>query len=259
MNINLEGKTAVVCGSSQGIGRAIALDLAVAGAKIILIARNKEALSSVCDELSTSAGQKHEVLPIDFSKPDELKKSLKKIQQPVHILVNNSGGPAPGAIFEANPEVFEKAFLQHIVANQILVQALAPGMKSEKYGRIINIISTSVKEPIMGLGVSNTIRAAVANWSKTLSKELGAFGITVNNVLPGFTDTARLKNLFEAKAKRLGKDLAQVYEDTKESVPLKRLAEPQEIAHAVTFLSSIQAAYINGVNLPVDGGRLNCG
>ncbi len=204
MNLSLTDKTAMVCGSTRGIGRAVAEALADAGASIVLIARNETALQNVCDGLSREYGQEHHTICVDFAETvqlrDEVSDFLKEAGA-VHILVNNTGGPPGGPALEADISEYETAFRQHLIANHILVQAVTPGMKQAGYGRIINIISTSVKQPIPGLGVSNTVRGAVANWSKTLARELGSFGITVNNVLPGATETARLQTIIQAMAR----------------------------------------------------------
>jgi 3-oxoacyl-[acyl-carrier protein] reductase len=170
-------------------------------------------------------------------------------------LVNNTGGPPGGTALEATPEQYEQAFNNHVLCNQLLVQAVVPHMERQKYGRIINIISTSVKQPIAGLGVSNTIRAAVANWAKTLAAELGPRGITVNNVLPGMTDTARLRWLIGARAEKTGESVEAVEKIMKAEIPLRRFATASEIAAAVAFLACPAASYINGINIPVDGGR----
>ena len=261
MNIELTDKRALVCGSSQGIGQAVAIELAALGAEVTLLARNAEALEKTKAALSTERNQRHHVLPIDFTQPQELSVALQQRLHeatPVHILVNNSGGPAPGAAYSAAPKAYLDAFSQHLLCNQILVQAVLEGMKAAAYGRIINILSTSVKQPIEGLGVSNTIRAAVANWAKTLSGELGPFGITVNNVLPGATRTTRLAAILESKARRQHKSLTEIEAEEQAAIPLARFAEAQEIAFAVAFLASPAAAYITGINLPVDGGRTEC-
>lgn len=255
MEINLLNKNAIVCGSSQGIGMATAKELALLGANVTLIARDKNKLESVLSSLDTQLGQKHNFICVDFSSSDELRTHLNDIKSNYHILINNTGGPAGGPITEANTEAFENAFKMHLVNNQILAQAVIPGMKKEGYGRIVNIISTSVKAPIAGLGVSNTIRAAVANWAKTLSLELGEHGITVNNVLPGFTNTNRLKSIISTKSKKQGISENKVIHTMIESIPTNRFGEACEIANAVAFLCSPAAAYINGINLPVDGGR----
>ncbi|MDG1427072.1 MAG: SDR family oxidoreductase [Flavobacteriales bacterium] len=255
MNLDLKNKNAIVCGSTQGIGEASAIELAKLGANITLIARNKSKLQDVLDSLDTSQAQKHNFLVVDFNDSVSLKEKLNEITDTYHILINNTGGPAAGLISEANQQLFEDAFKMHLVNNQILVQKVVEGMKKVGFGRIINILSTSVKAPIPGLGVSNTIRAAVANWAKTLSIELGSHGITVNNILPGFTNTNRLKNIIINKANKQQKSIDEVSIIMRSSVPANRFGEAFEVANAIAFLCSPAAAYINGINLPVDGGR----
>ena len=255
MDISLINKNAIVCGSTQGIGESSAILLASLGANITLIARNETKLLDVISELDTSKGQTHSFIAIDFRDSEKLKKEVDLLAGTYHILINNTGGPAAGPIADAQIESFELAFKMHLINNQILVQKVVDGMKKERYGRIINIISTSVKAPIPGLGVSNTIRAAVANWAKTLSIELGAYGITVNNVLPGFTNTNRLKSLIDKKSKIQKKSKEEVASLMKSQVPAGRFGEAEEIANAVAFLSTPAASYINGINVPVDGGR----
>lgn len=257
MNIDLTNKNALVCGSTAGIGKAIAQQLAKLGATVTLVARNEEKLKETLIELHHEQGQKHNYFVADFSKPEEVKEKVEIAakQKIWHILINNTGGPKGGPIFNANPDEFINAFSQHLVNNQNLVQAVVPGMKEADYGRIINIISTSVKQPIDGLGVSNTIRGAVASWSKTLANELGPYGITVNNVLPGFTATDRLDDIIKNAAKRTNKTEQEASDFMKSIVPARRFAQPGEIANAVVFLASEAASYINGINLPVDGGR----
>ena len=255
MNLDLKNKNAIVCGSTQGIGEASAIELAKLGANITLIARNKSKLQDVLGSLDTSQAQKHNFLVVDFNDSVSLKEKLNEITDTYHILINNTGGPAAGLISEANQQLFEDAFKMHLVNNQILVQKVVEGMKKVGFGRIINILSTSVKAPIPGLGVSNTIRAAVANWSKTLSIELGSHGITVNNVLPGFTNTNRLKNIIINKANKQQKSIDEVSIIMRSSVPANRFGEAFEVANAIAFLCTPAAAYINGINLPVDGGR----
>tara|TARA_B100001142_G_C14328281_1_gene653072 strand:- start:1543 stop:2322 length:780 start_codon:yes stop_codon:yes gene_type:complete len=255
MDINLKDKNAIVCGSTQGIGEASAIALSKLGANITLIARNKTKLLDVLNNLDKSQGQTHSFLAIDFRDPEKLKTEVNLLKGVYHILVNNTGGPASGPITDAKIASFEDAFRMHLINNQILVQKVVLGMKKDGYGRIINIISTSVKAPIPGLGVSNTIRAAVANWAKTLSIELGDYGITVNNVLPGFTETNRLKSLISKKAKVQGKTEDEITSFMKSQVPAGRFGKAEEVANAVAFLCCPAAAYINGINLPVDGGR----
>ena len=257
MDLSLKNKNALVCGSSAGIGKASAIELASLGANVTLLARNEDKLKETLKILPTSENQKHSYLVVDFSKPAKLKSTLIEatFDTTFHILINNTGGPKGGPIFSAEVEEFTKAFSQHLICNQILVQNVVPGMKEVGYGRIINIISTSVKQPIDGLGVSNTIRGAVANWSKTLANELGPFGITVNNVLPGFTATDRLDDIVASASKRMNKTEEEAAEFMKTLTPARRFAQPEEIANAVAFLASPAAGYINGINLPVDGGR----
>lgn len=254
----LSGKTALVCGSTQGIGKATALKLAQMGANIVLMARDLTKLETTLEELSTSNKQSHLYISADFTKPTEVKEKIDafvKSNGPIHILVNNTGGPKGGPIKDAAPEEFLAAFNQHLICNHILAQAIYPGMITAGYGRIINIISTSVKQPLPNLGVSNTIRGAVASWSKTLANELGQYGITVNNVLPGATNTIRLQSIAETKAEKTGESVDQIFAEMADESPMKRIAQPEEIAAAVAFLASPEASYINGINVPVDGGR----
>ncbi len=257
MNLDLTNKNALVCGSTAGIGKASAKELAALGATITLVARNEEKLKETLIELPFEKGQKHNYIVADFSNSEEVKAKITAAtaDSTFHILINNTGGPKGGPVFSAETNEFTNAFEQHLVNNHILVQAVVPGMKKADYGRIINIISTSVKQPIDGLGVSNTIRGAVASWAKTLANELGPFGITVNNVLPGFTATDRLADIISKAAKRLDKSESEAAEWMKGLVPARRFAQPGEVANAVAFLASEAASYINGINLPVDGGR----
>ena len=256
MNLNLEHKSALVCGSTQGIGKAAAFALASEGVKLTLVARDEAKLKEVIASLPNA--DHHNYILADFMNPIDLKSKVDtyiKNNHGFHILVNNTGGPRSGAIIDARLEDFENAFTQHLKCNHVLAQLTVPFMKEESYGRIINIISTSVKEPIEGLGVSNTIRNAVGNWSKTLSFELGSFGITVNNVLPGFTETERLNEIIKIKANLANTSIENMTEIMKNYTPAKRFAKPEETANTVVFLASEAASYINGVNIPVDGGR----
>jgi 3-oxoacyl-[acyl-carrier protein] reductase len=257
MDLNLTGKRAVVCGSTQGIGKATAIELALLGADITLMARNEERLKKVLSELSTSTGQNHEYLVADFSFPDQVKEKIESYAKDhvIHILVNNTGGPPAGLASDASLDEFTRAFNSHLICNQIMMQACVPSMKKEKYGRIINVISTSVKIPMRGLGVSNTIRGAVGNWSKTLSLELAPFGITVNNVLPGAIMTGRLESLIKGRAEKFSKSEKEIEDDMIAEIPSGRIGDPHEIAAAAAFLATPAAAYINGINVPVDGGR----
>lgn len=257
MDISLKDKTAVICGSSQGIGFAAAKILASIGANCILIARDENRLKEALSHLSVSEGQEHSFQVADFSDTNSVKTAIENIvaSQTVHILINNTGGPKSGPILNAATDQFEDAFRQHLVCNHILVNTVIGGMKGAGYGRIINIISTSVRTPLADLGVSNTIRAAVASWSKTLSNEIGAFGITVNNILPGLTETSRLKSLIQASAAKQGIEEEKAAAQMAATVPMKRFGQPEEIGNVIAFLASPAASYVNGTSIPVDGGR----
>lgn len=259
-DLDLSSYTAMVCGSSQGIGRASAIALAKMGARIVLVARNESRLTEVREALGAINHQEHQMLIADFSHPDTLERALKSFVEndEAHILVNNTGGPPAGQAVDADIEAFRIAFNQHLICNHLLVQHLLPGMRRAGYGRVINVISTSVKQPLPNLGVSNTVRGAVANWAKTLARELGPDGITVNNVLPGATDTGRLSSIIERKAGASGKSNEEIREAMAHEVPLRRIGLPEEVANGIAFLASPAAAYISGINLPVDGGRTAC-
>jgi 3-oxoacyl-[acyl-carrier protein] reductase len=257
MNLDLQGKRALIGGSTQGIGKASAIELAQLGAIVTLLARNEQSLKETLSELPTPFGQVHNYLVADFNSPDQLKNVVQQFveKNSVHILINNTGGPPAGQAIDATPEEFIKAFTAHLICNQILAQAVVDGMKQSGYGRIINIISTSVKIPIKGLGVSNTTRGAVANWAKTIATELAPFGITVNNVLPGTTMTGRLDSIIKTKAEKSKRTYQEVKNEMIAEVPAGRISEPYEVAAAVAFLASPAAGYITGINVPVDGGR----
>ncbi len=256
MNLKINNKNALVCGSTQGIGKATAIALANEGVNVTLVARNKEKLKQVLTQLPKQGN--HNYIVANFSNPIELQEQVTnfiKTNNGFHIVVNNTGGPRSGSLLTANLNEFEDAFTMHLKCNHVLAQATIPFMKQEGFGRIVNVISTSVKEPIPGLGVSNTIRGAVGNWSKTLAEEVAQFGITVNNVLPGFTETERLTEIINVKAKAAGKSFEETTEIMKNYTPIKRFAKPEETANVITFLASEAASYVNGINIPVDGGR----
>jgi len=257
MNISLEGKYALVCGSTQGIGLATAKVLASMGATCILLARNEESLKEVLPLLPVPFSQPHSYAVADFSDSHQLKLVVETILKKtiIEILVNNTGGPKAGSITDATSDDFINAFTQHIIGNHTLANAVIPGMKLKGYGRILNIVSTSLKTPLPNLGVSNTIRAAVGSWAKTLSNEIGQYNITVNNILPGFTETARLTSLIANRASTQNIDTASVKNEMLESIPMKRFGQAEEIANAVGFLASPAASYITGTSLRVDGGR----
>jgi 3-oxoacyl-[acyl-carrier protein] reductase len=258
MDLDLTGRHALVCGASQGIGRACAIELAQLGASVTVMARRAEVLKQLVEDLPrVDASQSHGLLAADAGDTDGLRAAVETLAaaNPVHILVNNSGGPPPGPAHGAEVEAFLDAYRKHLVANHVLAETVIPGMQAAGYGRIVNIISTSVKEPIRGLGVSNTTRWAVASWAKTLATELAAFGITVNNVLPGSTRTPRIEQIVQTRAQKSGSSTADTQRAMEAEIPMRRFADPAEIAAAVAFLASPAAGYITGINVPVDGGR----
>jgi 3-oxoacyl-[acyl-carrier protein] reductase len=259
MSLALENRRALVGGSTQGIGRAVAQALAESGCAITLLARNEDRLREVAADLPTPTGQTHDYLVADFDDPghvaEVVQAYLARHPGGFHILVNNTGGPAGGPLLDASVEALRVAFNQHVICNHLLAQALVPGMQAAGFGRIINIISTSVKIPLAGLGVSNTIRGAVASWAKTLANELGPHGITVNNVLPGATLTQRHHSLIEKKVAQTGQPAETIEADMLKTIPARRFGLAEEVAAAVAFLASPAAGYINGTSVPVDGGR----
>lgn len=254
MDLDLKGRRALVCGSSQGMGLAIAKELSEMGAQVTLFARNEETLKKALNQLSPG---NHDYLVADFDNLEKVEKQVKSGLEKgdYHILINNSGGPAPGPLAEADLSAFEVAMGRHLHVSHSLVKLLLPGMKKAGFGRVVNIISTSVKVPIPGLGVSNTVRGAMASWAKTLANELGQFGITVNNILPGFINTARIESLVAGKSKSQGKPEAEVEAEMKKTIPAGRFGEPSEIAAYAGLLCSRSGAYINGTSLRIDGGR----
>ena len=258
MDLNLSGKHALVCGGSEGIGRAAAFELASLGASVTVLARREDALQAVVDALPIDGTQRHGLLVADIAATDALHAAASALaaNTPVHILINNTGGPPGGPAHSAAVEAYLDAFHKHLVANQALLQAVLPGMRAARWGRIVNVISTSVYEPIANLGVSNTIRGAVASWAKTLSRELGADGITVNNVLPGYTRTQRLDQILGDRSSATGKTRDEIASAMLASVPVGRFAEAQEIGGVIAFLCTDAAAYINGQSIAVDGGRM---
>ena len=259
MNLDLTNKTALVCGASQGLGAAVAHELAMLGADVWLLARNEENLKAVKQSLDISLGQQHGYFVADSGDPGHIKQLITDFLSKgkrIGILVNNTGGPAAGSLLNTSLEDMQKGVTAHLLTAHTLAQLVVPGMKANKFGRIINILSTAVKQPINGLGISNTVRAGVANWAKTLANEIGQYGITVNNVLPGYTKTDRLDYLFGKQASDASTTVDAIVEKTIAMIPAGRLGEPEEFAAAVAFLCSPAAGYINGINLPVDGGRV---
>jgi len=259
MSLPLHSRRALVGGSTQGIGRAIAEALAAQGASITLLARDAARLAEVAAALPVPAGQTHNFLVANFTTPEALAATVREYLGAAgvgfDILVNNTGGPPGGPLLHASPEDFRMAFEQHLVANHLLAQAVVPAMQAARFGRIINIVSTSVKIPLPGLGVSNTIRGAVASWAKTLANELGPHGITVNNVLPGATLTQRHNSLIDRKIAQTGQSAEAIEAEMLKLIPARRFGLAEEVAAAVAFLASPAAGYISGTSVPVDGGR----
>jgi 3-oxoacyl-[acyl-carrier protein] reductase len=261
MDLSLKNKNALVCGSSQGMGKAIAIQLAKMGANVTVFARNLEKLQLVKAELANDGTQEHFAICADFTDPNAVLRALDEqlsVVSEYHILINNTGGPAPGPANTAESSAFIAAFNQHLINNHQISQKLIGGMKAAGFGRIINVISTSVKQPLLGLGVSNTVRGAVASWAKTMANELGQFGISVNNVLPGATNTVRLDAIIKNKAAKKGISIEEMAEEEKSIIPMRRFGEAEEFANVVAFLASPAAAYVTGVSIPVDGGRTSC-
>lgn len=258
MDLDLTGRHALVCGGSDGIGRAAAHELALLGAEVTVLARRADALAQVRDALPAERGRTHHALVVDMDDPDALRAAVGThvAAHPVQILVNNTGGPPGGAAHAAAPQAFESAFRRHLIGGQVLVQTVLPAMRAARWGRIVNVVSTSVREPIANLGVSNTVRGAVAGWAKTLSRELASHGITVNNVLPGYTRTGRIDAIVAERVARTGESTEAVIAAMQATVPAGRFADAAETAAAIAFLCAPAAAYINGVSLPVDGGRM---
>jgi len=262
MLIDLTGKRALVCGGSQGIGFASVKLMAEAGASVTLLARKEKDLIEAMNQLWIKNDlQQHDFLIVDLSDPysaaHDVGEYINKGNK-IDILINNSGGPASGLLVEEEPDKLLATFNQHIIAAQLITKLVIPSMKENNWGRIVNIISTSVKAPIPGLGVSNTIRGAMASWSKTMAGELAPFGVTVNNVLPGSTDTRRIAAIISADAKKSGRSEEEVRAEREDQIPMKRIGKPEEVAAGVLFLVSDQASYITGINLPVDGGSTPC-
>ena len=257
MDFGIRGKTAVVCGSSQGLGRAIADSLAAEGVNLVINSRSPDKLLAVKAEIVEATGANVEAVPLDLTPADgatDLISAAERAFGQVDILVTNTGGPPAGMFEDHDADVWRDAIAQNFESVVNLVRAALPGMKERGWGRIVNVTSISVKQPVEGLILSNSIRAGVTGFAKTISNEVAPFGITVNNVLPGYTRTERLIHLAEAVSERDGKTIEEVYESWADEIPLGRLAEPPELGDVTAFLCSEQASYVTGQSIAVDGG-----
>jgi 3-oxoacyl-[acyl-carrier protein] reductase len=254
---SLAGRYALVCGASSGIGRASALALAAAGAELTVLARRADRLETLLPELLAAGAPRAAGLVQDLDDRDALGVALDQLvaEHPVHVVVHNTGGPPGGPLIEVGEAELLHYFARHVASAQLLVKKTLPGMVEAGYGRFIQIVSTSVREPIPGLGLSNTIRAAMGGWAKSLSQELPP-GITINSVLPGFTNTERLDSLASSRASTSGQTAESIREAWVQQVPEARIAEPDEPAALVAFLASPAAGYIRGTAIAVDGGRM---
>jgi 3-oxoacyl-[acyl-carrier protein] reductase len=262
MEISLLNKRAFVGGSSQGIGFSIAERMAACGATVTLTSRNEAKLKVALAQLPTPKGQKHDYCVIDFGDLEALKVVLadyqaQTVENPVAILVLNSGGPPPATAYQATPAQYQTYFNESVMANQMLVQTFVPAMQQRQFGRILTILSLVVKQPKLDLGISNTVRAGIANWAKALSMELGNSGITVNNLLPGFIQTKRLEQLMGVRAQKANVSTEKVIAQLATSIPAARIGAPEDLGNMAAFLASDLASYINGVNIPIDGGFLS--
>lgn len=258
MIISLKDKKALVGGASQGLGKAIAIQLAASGATVTLMARNEQKLQLLAGELPVPEGQQHNYLIVNFSDFGDFKNKLNSyfLRHAIDILINNTNGPSAGTVLEKNDSDYQHAFNLLFQTVQYTTALAIPGMKEKKFGRIINLTSRTVKEPAENLALSNTIRAAVVTWGKTLARDVAKYNITVNNILTGNFDTERLKQLFELQATAKGVLLEEIYTQAKNDIPMQRLGNPQEMANLVAFLASSQASYLTGATIPIDGGLL---
>ncbi|HHO52724.1 MAG TPA: SDR family oxidoreductase [Deltaproteobacteria bacterium] len=255
---SLEGRHALVCGASRGIGRAAALALAARGASITALARSADRLEALIPELRAAGAPDARALVADLDDHQALAGALDQLlgqHGAVHVVINNTGGPPGGPLSQASPKEILAALHRHLLSAHLILQRTLPGMAEAGYGRFVQVLSTSVREPIDNLGVSNLTRAAVASWAKTLSQELPS-GVTINNVLPGFTDTERLGSLKQANAQRTDRTPEAVEAAWLAGVPEGRLGRPEELGAVIAFLASPEASYVRGTSIPVDGGRL---
>jgi 3-oxoacyl-[acyl-carrier protein] reductase len=258
MKIELSGKKALIGGSSKGIGLGIAKQLAESGASVCLMARNKTKLKEIVSKLPSSENQNHDYLVVDFSDFDGFKIIIEQYvdKNRIDILINNTQGPPAGNSLSKDIESYQEAFDLLFKSVVYTTSLIVPKMLKNKWGRIINVTSVSVKEPLNYLVLSNSIRSAVVAWAKSLSVDVGKDGVTVNSILTGYFDTERIKDLNKEKSKSLNISEDEVLEKMKSLVPINRLGKTEEYGYLVSFLSSDKAAYINGASIPIDGGLL---
>ena len=258
MNINLTGKNALIGGSSKGLGLAIARQLAVSGANVTLMARSKTTLKKVVDQLDTNSNQKHQFLVVNFSDFDDFGSKMKNFftNNKIDILINNTQGPSPGSAIEKSIDDYQNAFDLLFKCAVFTCNLALPHMQKQKWGRIVNVSSISVREPLSYLALSNSLRAALVTWAKSLSIEIASDNITINNTLTGYFDTERIAEINAQKAKKMGIPETEVRSAMISAIPAKRIGHPDEYANLVCFLVSDQASYITGTNIPIDGGFL---
>lgn len=257
MNLGLSGKVALVAGSSRGLGRACAQELAQEGCPVVLCSRNADEIASAASQLQNETGADSLGVPCDLTDPADVARLVRTAQDRfgrVDILVTNTGGPPAGAFESHSPETWRDAIAQNFESVLNLARGVLPGMKNRRWGRIVNVTSIAVKQPVEGLILSNSVRAAVTGFARTLANEVAELGITVNNVMPGYTRTERLVHLAEHNAKSRDTSVDEAYAQWEREIPMRRLGEPRELAALVAFLASERASYITGASIAVDGG-----
>ncbi|MEW6265860.1 MAG: SDR family oxidoreductase [Thermodesulfobacteriota bacterium] len=257
MDLGLTGRIALVCGGSKGLGRAAATALAKEGAKVIIAARGQEALNQAAADITNLTGAEVTPVSADLSDPEQarlLARSALSAWGRVDVLINNAGGPPAGLFLDFSDQDWEAAIRLNFLSAVVLTRELVPGMKERRWGRVINFTSIAVKQPIDGLILSNAVRAAVHGWAKSLSNELAAFGVTVNNVLPGYTLTERVRNLSLTLGRQRGVSPEKIIEEYEAQIPMNRLGRPEDFGHLAAFLASDLAGYITGASIPIDGG-----
>jgi len=259
MELGLEGKIAIIGGSSKGLGKACAMALAREGAEVAICARNEKELGDTADQIRWKYGTDVLAITADLTKYDDIKKLVSETMRRfgrIDILVNNTGGPTPGGFFDLDDEKWETAFQRLLMYTVRICREVIPIMKNQKWGRIINDTSFTVKEPADRLVLSNVFRVGVISLAKTLSRELGEYNITVNNVCPGSFETERMKQILDERSEKSGKSVDEIKAELIETIPIKRMQKPEELADLVAFLASENAAGITGTTIQVDGGMV---